>query len=77
MTTRSEPTICNSADSDNESLIEPVQEQSSSIINGADYGQFANSTATANHNKIIIHWENCQKSIKWNAILLKTIPKYL
>ena len=49
MTTRSEPTICNSVDSDNELLIETTQEQSSSIINGVDYGQFANRPAGSFH----------------------------
>ena len=45
-TTRSEPTISNSVDSDNESIIEPAQEQSSSNLNDADYGLQQTGTAT-------------------------------
>ena len=36
MTNRSEPTLSISVDSDNESIIEPAQRQSSSISNDAD-----------------------------------------
>ena len=46
MTTRSEPTNSHSVDSDNESLIEPAQEQGSSLLNERNYSQIANSILT-------------------------------
>ena len=48
-TTRLEPTNSHSADSDNESLIEPAQEQGSSLFN---YGCQENGVATGHEAQI-------------------------
>ena len=52
MTTRSEPTNSHSVDSDNESLIEPAQEQGSSLLNERNYSQIANSILTGHEAQI-------------------------